>query len=118
MKKMQNAGGDSMECEQLMTNMKMIFSEAELKRIECNTVIDGLAYVELDLHGLTYKKAERMVANVICVNRGRFVVKVIHGYNHGTVLKEMIMNETISSRISKRVSPVWNPGQTFLTVAA
>ena len=107
-----------MGCEQLLSNMRSILKCEDLKRIECKEVIDGLACVVLDLHGLSYKNAVKMIKNVISVNRGAFVINAIHGYSHGTILKEMINNELLSYRISKRYTPAWNPGQTYLKIAA
>lgn len=107
-----------MSCEQLMGNMKMVLSGDDLQRITVKQVESGLAYIDLELHGLTRRQAERLVKNVININRGEFVLNLIHGFNHGTVLKEMIMDTKWSSRVIERSCPAWNPGQTFLTIAA
>lgn len=107
-----------MSREQMVSNMKFILSGEDLERVTVRETENGLAYIDVDLHGLTRKQAERLVKNIINVNRGEFVLNVIHGFNHGTVLKEMIMETRWSSRVVDRSCPAWNPGQTFLTVAA
>ena len=107
-----------MGCDQVINYMRMILSDSDLGRIDCYAGEDGMIYMELDLHGLSCKQAERFLKNAICVNRGAFVINAIHGFNHGTVIKRMIMKNNLSNRISRRYSPDWNPGQTYLTIAA
>ena len=107
-----------MSCEQILMNMMFILSKDDIKRITVKEAEGGLTYIDLDLHGLSRKQAERLVKNVINVNRGRFILNVIHGYNRGTVLKEMLMYTKFSDRVVDKQSPAWNPGQTFLTIAA
>ncbi len=106
-----------MNREQMMNNMGLILTNEEMKRISVKET-DGVACVDLDLHELTRNQAERLVGNVICVNRGEFVLNVIHGFNRGTALKTMIRETFFGKRVVDRYSPAWNPGQTFLTVAA
>ena len=107
-----------MSCEQMMSNMKFILSGEDLKRITVRETEDSLAYIDVDLHGMTRRQAERLVKNIINVNRGKFILNVIHGFNHGTVLKDMMMTNKWSSRVVDRNCPAWNPGQTLLTIAA
>ena len=104
--------------EQMIRNMSMILSGEEMSRIEVNETEDGAAYVDLDLHQLTRKEAERLLKNVINLIRGEFVLNAIHGFNHGVVLKKMVMETSFGRRVVDRRSPAWNPGQTFLKVAA
>ncbi len=107
-----------MSREQLAGNMKLILSGEDLERITVREIENELACIDVDLHGLTRKPAERLVKNIININRGEFILNVIHGFNHGTVLKEMIMETKWSSRVVERKCPAWNPGQTFLKVVA
>ena len=104
--------------EQMIRNMSMILSGEEMSRIEVNETEDGAACVDLDLHQLTRSQAERLLKNVINLIRGEFVLNAIHGFNHGVVLKKMVMETSFGRRVIDRRSPAWNPGQTFLKVAA
>ena len=46
-----------------------------------------------------------------------FILDVIHGYNGGTVIKELIYNDLKSPKIVGHRSPQWNPGETLLQIA-
>lgn len=107
-----------MRFEKLMDSLAMILTEDDIRRIECRWEEDDIAYVVMDLHGLTGKQAERLIKNVICLGNGEFVINAIHGFNHGTVIKRMLMKTQLSSRVVTLYSPDWNPGQTYITVAA
>ena len=107
-----------MNREQITSNMKAIFSSDDLKRVNVRENKNGLTYIDTDLHGLTRRQAEKFVKNIINVNRCAFILNAIHGFNHGTVLKEMIAETKWSSRVVESNCPAWNPGQTFLTIAA
>ena len=107
-----------MSKEQMLGNLKCVMTGEELSRIELCETEDGNACVSLDLHNLSCKKAERLTRNVINVNRRPFVLNAIHGFNHGTAIKEMILSTDFGNRVVERKSPAWNPGQTYLTIAA
>lgn len=108
-----------MHYELFMSNINFLLRGEKSKRVEVNESEDGRVCIDLDLHGLSRNEGKVLVKNVININKGEeFVINAIHGYNHGTVLKQMIMEEKWSSRVIARESPAWNPGQTFLTIAA
>lgn len=104
--------------EQFMSNMRFILAEDDLQRVDMSNDSSGDMVVTLDLHGYGRNKASQMLKNVIAITRGAFTMNVIHGFNHGTVLKEMLMEEAFSQRVIDKKCPAWNPGQTFLTIAA
>lgn len=102
----------------LINRLQIILSKEELRRITFSDLLSDTIYVCIDLHGLTHRQAKRLVKNLICISSEKLIINVIHGYNHGTVLKEMILNTTFSGKVINRYCPTWNPGQTFLTIAA
>jgi DNA-nicking Smr family endonuclease len=59
--------------------LEMILTDGELRRIKSERY--GLIYV--DLHGLSCKKARRLLSNIINILHGPASIKVIHGYHHG-----------------------------------
>ena len=46
-----------------------------------------------------------------------FKLDVIHGYNGGTAIKDMLRTKEISPRIISISSPEYNPGESILEVA-
>ena len=97
-----------------LDRLSMIFCKDDLERI---IVHPDKEKIMVDLHGKTRKEAKKFLNNIINVIRHPFTLEVIHGYNNGTVLKEMISKEEINSRIVSKVVPFYNVGETILSVA-
>ena len=92
---------------------EMIFTQEELKRIRksrSNTIY-------ADIHGMNCKQARRFLRNLIAVHREAFTLTVIHGYHHGTSLRDMIAAETLSQREQSKRIKKGNPGQTEVVIA-
>ncbi len=93
--------------------MMMIFTKEEMDRISESE--DGLY---LDLHQLTVKQAQRLINNLILLDRDGFSLTLIHGYNHGTKIKEMLSNDYTNKRVTNKHGVKNNPGRTVLEVTA
>lgn len=95
---------------------EMIFTEEQLNRIDVKQD-EGIEKVTVDVHGLGCREAKTFLRNIIAINREPFKLDVIHGYNHGMCIKVMLLNETVSERVTE-VRP-WrnNLGKTTLMVA-
>jgi DNA-nicking Smr family endonuclease len=68
----------------------------------------------VDIHGMRAEPAKfRLEATIAgCSNQIKEIV-VIHGFNQGQVLKEMVRNELMSPRILG-IAPCVNEGQTII----
>ena len=97
------------------TKLEFLFTKELLGRISYPEQED---MVVIDLHYLTCRDAEKLVKNVIALTDGSFTMELIHGYNSGTKIKELLYTSEISSRIKDRKSPGYNLGVTQLTIAA
>lgn len=80
---------------------------------------DADADIVVDLHRMSVREAARFLRNLIAA-LGRalhgFVMTVVHGYNNGHALKDMLRTEHLSDRV-KEVSDVeGNPGRTRIVV--
>ena len=75
------------------------------------------AVVEIDLHGMTKDEA-RAAVNMFLkqVDSGTYRVKLIHGYNRGTGLRDMILSAFRSHPKVKRIEPGENQGITVLII--
>ena len=100
------------------TKMQFIFTKEEIERIKEKIKENGHRTVVVDLHGLSVKKAHRMLLNLIALDRNGYDILAIHGYNHGTAIKNMITADLSSPRIQKKKTPAYNPGQTIISVNA
>lgn len=100
--------------EKTMSMFKIIFGNDDLQRI--NVISDN--EVSVDLHGLGTRASIVLVNNVINLNRGKCELSVIHGFNHGTALKDMINNRFHNPRVINMKRVVGNYGVTVLECAA
>ena len=94
-----------------MVRLNLILTQEDMKRIQ--QYPDRMS---LDLHGKTRREAKKLLNNVINTIRHPFTMEVIHGYNHGTALKDMIFEEVINPRIISKDVPSYNIGETFLYI--
>jgi hypothetical protein len=73
--------------------------------------------VELDLHGYTADQAQVEIDRALSLaGPGTYKIKCIHGFNHGTAIKNMIYREFghgLSTKV-KRIAPGENQGITEL----
>ncbi len=97
--------------------MMFVLSRDDTYRIKVSK--DGeTPVVTVDLHGLNRYQAEKMLKNLLNVSRQDFKLNVIHGYNHGTVLKEMICNRFENSHIAFKRTDDRNMGLTHIMAKA
>ncbi len=72
---------------------------------------DG-AVMTVDLHGVYLENAKDLLLNWLDhVPPGVSELRVIHGSNRGTVLRDMVREELTHSRIRAKL-PTLNPGET------
>ena len=94
--------------------MLFLFSNDEVSRISLHEKY-GKVTIFIDVHGLKVREARRLIKNVISLNREKNDICVIHGFNHGTAIKEMISEEDFGNVTKKEVKG--NKGRTLLLCA-
>ncbi len=74
--------------------------------------------ITLDLHELDRNQAALLINNTIAIIRCPYTLEIIHGYNHGLVLKQMITNTLAKTnkRIGTLKSVPYNPGISILSI--
>lgn len=97
--------------------MEMIFTREEMKRV-INGLQQNADMITVDLHGLKVKEAERFLKNLMAINREGRDICVIHGYNHGTAIKEMIAGNLSAPRLKAKRNVRGNFGRTVLCMDA
>lgn len=100
----------------VLKKMQLVFKKEDLARITPSKSKENQLIV--DLHGLGTKDSLVLLNNIININRDACDIKVIHGYNHGTALKDMINGRFVNTRILDRVMSESNPGVTMIRCAA
>ena len=93
--------------------IKLVLSETDVERMDF-TVDD---VVTVNVHGLTRNGMVRLLRNISCICRQSFTMRIIHGFNHGTVLKDTVRTEGVFMRTYKIVPDQTNPGVTMLVFA-
>lgn len=93
-----------------------IYTNEETARIHITENNNGI-YVVVDLHGMRCGQAKRFINNLINIARCPFLLTVIHGYNHGTAILEMVRNELRNQHISRMFLDSHNQGVTYLAIA-
>ncbi len=79
--------------------------------------VNGSLMITVDLHGLRVKEAKRVLLALMGINhKESFEICAIHGYVHGTAIKEMIYRDLTCPRLIKKTGVKGNYGRTVLTV--
>ena len=82
-----------------MERFKMLLSNNEMSRVSVSA--DEGFYV--DLHGMSCQQASRFLRNLIALVKTACEMTVIHGYNHGQALKDLVRKGGLSTRVVRTV---------------
>ena len=74
-------------------------------------------FIKVDLHGLRQEEAIRVIDRAIAsADSSTYQIQLIHGYNRGTSLRNMIYDGDRYEEKVKRIIPGDNPGITILVL--
>lgn len=104
--------------EQVMSKLQFVVYGEDLNRVQVIQGRDGEMVIRINTHEMKCKAANRVLNNIISMFKCPFTLDVIHGYNHGTVIKDMIQDNIINQRIIAKKVLEYNPGETLIKVAA
>ena len=99
------------------TRFRMVFTEAEMNRLVITTDMYGSPYITVDVHGMKCGQARRFINNIINITLSGFRMVVIHGYNNGTAIKDMLATDFSNERIVSKNADSYNPGRTVLQLS-
>lgn len=99
----------------ITARMADIFTDDEKNRVsvECGGQGTSLA---VDVHKMSRVECMRFLKNLIALFRDSFSLTVIHGYNNGTVIRDMVRNEKLSPKVTSVRWDTHNDGVTRLCV--
>lgn len=99
----------------LIDRYETVFAKPVLERIRIITFPSGeVMKISVDVHGLTCREAKRFISNVINISRGFCTIEIIHGYRHGTRIKDMLRNGFSNPNVKEIVADFRNYGITYL----
>lgn len=108
---------DNLDCKYLYIQKRLcsIFGNTDLTRISLK-YNDEICVT--DVHGMKCYQAKRFINNIINVLRITFRLVIIHGYNHGTAIKDMLADNFINTHILEQRADLHNQGITRMLIAA
>ncbi len=103
----------------VMDTIHTLYSGDDLHRFTYSS-ITGHTKVLVDIHGMTCCAAKRYINNIINIvstlSQNTCHMTIIHGYNHGTVLQQMVRNALVNKHITERIIDDKNPGITHYII--
>lgn len=101
-----------------MTANVMMRFQVVMKKDDLDRIMVKDNTITVDLHGLGTCDSNILLNNIINLSRDECEIRVIHGFNHGVALKDMINRRFNNARITGRTVDPKNPGMTILACAA
>ena len=102
----------------IRTRLKMVLTQSEMNRIKISESRSGKIRITADVHGMKCYEARRFINNIINIVRIAFQLVIIHGYNHGTAIKEMLAQNFSNDHIYEQFPDLRNQGVTHMLIAA
>ena len=102
-----------MNSAQVIAKLSMIFTKEDMERVHASVGQNGEEIIFADVHGFHAGRARRFLKNIIAMMRKAFELVVIHGFNNGTVLKDMIREDFKSLQIE---TDECNEGRTIMYI--
>ena len=107
-----------MDFATLLSRLEFVVFGEDRWRLQAKEKAQGNPQVFYDAHGQTVLEARRTVRNIVNISRVPIDLYIIHGYHHGTAIKDMLAVEDFAGRLETRYCPQDNPGETILGIAA
>lgn len=94
-----------------------ILSKSDMKRITIKTK-KGMIKIYADVHGMKVWEAKRFINNILNLMKEAIELIIIHGYKHGSAIKEMLENEFNNGHVKSITPDRDNQGVTHILAAA
>ena len=103
--------------EIIQTRLETILTKNDMIRIMITNGNQEIT-ITVDVHGLKCQQAKKLIRNIINIASTSFSLVIIHGYNHGTAIKNMLSDNFANSHITSRYIDPFNQGVTHMQIAA
>lgn len=98
--------------------LRRVFTEDEINRLTISEGDENRIRIVADVHGMKCNLARRFINNITDTVRVVFQLIIIHGYNHGTAIKDMLSQSFCNTHISEKHAGPYNQGITHMLIAA
>ena len=102
----------------ILKKLQMVFPDSDLNRIIVKERLAGSVLLIVDVHGMNRYEAKRFLCNLINLVNKDFDLDVIHGFNHGTILRDMLKDDFHNPHVCGIQIDIRNPGITHMKLAA
>lgn len=100
----------------IKARLSMILTSEELSRLTITECPGKESKVIADVHGMKCSVARRFINSIIKSIRKGFKLVIIHGYNHGQAIKDMLVQNFENNHIKKQYQDSYNQGLTHMLV--
>ena len=114
----QISGNQTYTFRVLIDRLHMILSHDDFNRITKKWVDIDAIHLVVDVHGMNCYQARRLIKNIINMANCTFQLEVIHGYSHGTAIKDMLAQNFKNSHVREQYQDYYNKGLTHMLIAA
>ena len=101
----------------LYERITFVLPKDEVKRLKVNEGKE-LPEITVDVHGMKCVQVRKLLNNLINVVRTAIRIIVIHGFNHGQEIKNMLADDFYNDHIVNHFADVRNQGVTYILTAA
>lgn len=98
--------------------LRIVFTDEEISRLTISEFDERRIRIVADVHDMKCNQARRFINNIINTVRVAFQLIVIHGYNHGTAIKDMLAQNFSNTHITEKLADPYNQGVTHMLIAA
>lgn len=100
----------------IKSKLQLILKPNELERIAIKEQAGKKSRITVDVHGMKCHEASRLINNIILIIHKTFKLTIIHGYKHGSAIKEMLAHNFDNCYIRKRYQDAQNQGVTHFLI--
>lgn len=100
------------------SRLRMIFTKEEISRLTISEIDECKIRITADVHDMKCSQARRFINNIINTVRVAFQLIIIHGYNHGTAIKDMLAESFSNTHITEQHLDPYIQGVTHMLIAA
>ena len=100
----------------VISRLRTIFTIDEINRISIKEDSEKKTCITVDVHGMRCYEARRFINNIINIVHKAFQLIIIHGYNHGTAIKEMLVHNFKNVHIYEQFLDQRNKGMTHMLI--
>ena len=101
----------------IIARLGIVFSQTDIDRITVKDTDSKNLQITVDVHGMKCYEAKKFINNIINAVRTTFKLAIIHGYNHGTAIKDMLAENFSNIHIVDQYQDPYNKGVTHMVLA-